>query len=220
MFNFFKRAKKEPERFRDEKRNRESPKGQNYEWRTQPGEGPSKNTANSESAPDDGANPVPNTSSSASSELRENCAVVGANLKGIPGNFPEGGGENKKNLDQFNMLSYAGALKTPEPRQNVKPCGHGTLAISPRAPVPGSKRENTNTPPSSPKLEIKKFKERSNTTPELYRLCEKQENKDANKNITQLTAAPGFSPKATRNIEEEKEYVFYKVTLTRISKPN
>ncbi|XP_063909487.1 protein FAM184A isoform X2 [Zophobas morio] len=53
-------------------------------------------------------------------------------------------------------ISYAAVLKQPEARGgSVKPCGHGTTGVAPRPPVRYT-RSSTGTPPSSPKLDLKK----------------------------------------------------------------
>lgn len=52
---------------------------------------------------------------------------------------------------------------TSEPRnntRNVKPCGHGTVAIQPRIPILTSRRDSSGTPPDSPKS----FKKQKNDT--------------------------------------------------------
>lgn len=59
--------------------------------------------------------------------------------------------------------TYANMLRAlesqREPRENrgsgVKPCGHGTVAVLPKIPIlQASKRDDTNTPPESPKPEV------------------------------------------------------------------
>lgn len=54
-----------------------------------------------------------------------------------------------------NMLR---ALDTPKEASRgggVKPCGHGTVAIAPKIPLAFGKRDNPETPPDSPKAEMK-----------------------------------------------------------------
>ncbi|KAL3277423.1 hypothetical protein HHI36_012771 [Cryptolaemus montrouzieri] len=209
MFGFFKRAKKETERSKEDKRGKDPLKGQSQEWQAiKAGEGSCKNTAKSESALEGNTQSLPNAlSSSASVELRENCAVsdVARSNENCETNDFSCTNMNVKNTDQRHQMSYAGAVKIPEPRQSIKPCGHGTVAIVPRVPISGSKRENSSTPPASPKLEIKKFKERSNTTPDLHRLSDIAEKPDGPKNVTQITSSPGFSPKTSPKFPEVKE---------------
>lgn len=56
---------------------------------------------------------------------------------------------------------YGNMLKSLEPIREgrgggVKPCGHGTVAVSPKIPIlQAAKRDNSNTPPESPKQELK-----------------------------------------------------------------
>lgn len=60
-------------------------------------------------------------------------------------------------------ISYANILKKPERESrglSVKPCGHGTTAISPSVPILANKRD-PNTPPSSPKLDLRKTRQKS-----------------------------------------------------------
>lgn len=60
--------------------------------------------------------------------------------------------------------NYANMLKALEPVREgrgggVKPCGHGTVAISPKIPIlQAAKRDNSNTPPESPKQELSRIK--------------------------------------------------------------
>ncbi|XP_015839059.2 protein FAM184A isoform X1 [Tribolium castaneum] len=82
-------------------------------------------------------------------------------LRKIPTNAvisDEKNDSNETMCENTAPVSYANIVKKPERESrgvSVKPCGHGTTAISPSVPILTGKRD-TNTPPSSPKLELKK----------------------------------------------------------------
>lgn len=75
---------------------------------------------------------------------------------------------NKEKTKQPNAqpLTYASMLRKVEPikiTNSVKPCGHGTIAITPRIPLPtGVRRDSVGTPPDSPKF-IQSRKNSTNT---------------------------------------------------------
>ncbi|XP_044258106.1 protein FAM184A-like isoform X3 [Tribolium madens] len=82
-------------------------------------------------------------------------------LREIPTNAvisDEKNDSNETMCENTAPISYAHVVKKPEREWRgvcVKPCGHGTTAISPSVPILVGKRD-TNTPPSSPKLDLKK----------------------------------------------------------------
>lgn len=52
-------------------------------------------------------------------------------------------------------LTYASMLRKTEPvkiTHCVKPCGHGTVAVTPKIPIPSGRKNSLGTPPESPKL--------------------------------------------------------------------
>lgn len=51
--------------------------------------------------------------------------------------------------------TYSNMLKETSRGGRVKPCGHGTIAVAPKIPLPMNKRDNTDTPPGSPKAEMR-----------------------------------------------------------------
>ncbi|XP_022908514.2 protein FAM184A isoform X1 [Onthophagus taurus] len=137
MFSFFRKSKKDLREKRDNKELQEEPK-----------------------------RPVKNTQ----------CQILENTPQGVRNSFGDdsdsvGSGDNYdsttkiSNETQSNELKMSKRMvqngdvcpKSVTPRQSpisVKPCGHGTVAISPKIPVPVKKRQQNDTPPDSPKIEI------------------------------------------------------------------
>lgn len=51
--------------------------------------------------------------------------------------------------------TYTNMLRESSRGGGVKPCGHGTIAIAPKVPLSINKRDTTDTPPGSPKAELR-----------------------------------------------------------------
>lgn len=177
MFNFFKRSKKDPEagssRDAKEKRSKDFVE----ENRTSPVRGrkdmcKNKTTVQKvESAPQGGCETSPSIATE--SGLRENIEksapvsgdeVTASAVKNDPN--PTNSDANSPIVDT--VEAHASKMfRKPEPEvkstRNVKPCGHGTLAIQPRIPILINRRENSVTPPESPKSDVKHFYRRLNS---------------------------------------------------------
>ncbi|XP_049821695.1 protein FAM184A-like isoform X2 [Aethina tumida] len=164
MFNFFRRSKKDEKKTKEvsPKRDRKDDMCKNISVATQ----------KPEIAPNVGGTALPNVSSEFG--LRKNVANAASEVTTLT-EKNDTKPANNKNCETKTMcddgasvqhapptISYASMLKKTEVRDNnvrsscVKPCGHGTTAISPRIPVIAGKRESSATPPSSPVLEIKR----------------------------------------------------------------
>lgn len=181
MFNFFKRSKKDPEAG-SSKDNREKRIKQDVveENRTSPVRGRKDMCKNKtttvqkvESAPQGGCETSP--SFTTESGLRENIIeksapvssgdeVTASAHKNDPN--PPNSDANSANADTAEAINIK-MFKKPEAEvkntRNVKPCGHGTVAIQPRIPILINRRENSVTPPESPKADTKHFYRRLNS---------------------------------------------------------
>lgn len=157
MFNFFRRSKKDVdagpsrEKKSKEKELKNSP-GLNHKDMCK-----NKSLEKFESAPQGGIETSPNILTE--SELRENneeSAIV-TGVEVITANPLI----NEMNIKETNTkLPYLNGMKKNESEiknvRNVKPCGHGTIAIQPRIPTLSARRHsNSLTPPESPKTEMK-----------------------------------------------------------------
>lgn len=81
----------------------------------------------------------------------------------------------KKTMEE-KPISYATILRKAEPSRvghSVKPCGHGTVAITPKIPVAATRRNSSATPPSSPKLDVKNL-HRKHSSDLLEIACDKK----------------------------------------------
>lgn len=148
MFSFFRKSKKDsdPGRKRKDKESSASPARNHKET--------CKNIQNGESAPQC-ANASVDPSVATEVPSRNPAETETASASG-------GEPETKTNDDPMDVTSkvqtYANMLRTldqPKEPRRVKPCGHGTVGIAPKTPLPGGKRDAPETPPESPKPELR-----------------------------------------------------------------
>lgn len=161
MFSFFRKSKKE------DRKNKESPP---RNAATGSRESNRNNHQKAEIAPESVvAVPLPNYSSevgsvknatNAPSQVDTLNEKIDSNSRSANTDTPATMCDDNATTHNENN-SYASMLKKPEPvverrGSGVKPCGHGTTAISPWVAVLGHRHDNASTPPASPVLEAKK----------------------------------------------------------------
>lgn len=59
------------------------------------------------------------------------------------------------NFNGAGVRRYDVVVKENRNSRNVKPCGHGTVAIQPRIPILTARRDSSGTPPESPKSDVR-----------------------------------------------------------------
>nr|CAI5848721.1 unnamed protein product [Callosobruchus analis] len=139
MFSFFKKSKKDAT---EKKKDPASPTN------NVPGKNNSESTSSGES--------VPNYSYQSRKNANE-CGGAVTNEKN------DVNSANPDLIASTTMFDGSSSSHSPSPKpverrgsSGVKPCGHGTVAISPRVAVTGERRESAATPPASPVLEVKR----------------------------------------------------------------
>nr|CAH7735947.1 unnamed protein product [Callosobruchus chinensis] len=139
MFSFFKKSKKDAT---EKKKDLASPSN------NVPGKNNSESTSSGES--------VPNYSHQSRKNANE-CGSAVTNEKN------DVNSANPDLIASTTMFDGSSSSHSPSPKpverrgsSGVKPCGHGTVAISPRVVVTGERRESAATPPASPVLEVKR----------------------------------------------------------------
>lgn len=166
MFSFFRRSKKEPDSpAKESKRSKDASKENTASPAHKHKEMCKNNITiqNFESAPHsssvtDAAEvarcPETDDCASASAEKTETNATNESDMEW---------NANRKDVASRaqTYLNLVKTLEPPHPNERrgsgVKPCGHGTVAVSPKIPwLQGGRRDNSSTPPESPKPEAKR----------------------------------------------------------------
>ncbi|XP_018331433.1 protein FAM184A-like isoform X2 [Agrilus planipennis] len=166
MFNFFKRIRKEPDNNSNGKKNKD--KNGNVSKEVQPDTDGDLSKNNSHQKAQSGERHQAYVTQSGLLHETSDCSVSVENEQKITKTIetdPDASDmevpakttpESAVNV-HTTPFSYASILKTPEKKisHSVKPCGHGTLAVSPRIPVQYGKRNDIKTPPPSPELGVR-----------------------------------------------------------------
>lgn len=194
MFSFFKRSKKDPETHHAAKENKDKKtkdKDSSKENNTAPRKqkemckNNSATSHNFESAPQCASvtDVLTTATEVAGPKIFETVAASASSGATLPAEIETidpnptnetmefNGSASKRSVANKAQL-YGNMLRTLEPVREgrsggVKPCGHGTVAVSPKIPILATKRDNSNTPPDSPKQELMRIRLTNNKPDEI-----------------------------------------------------